>query len=321
MTYKKEIGGFFELELNKYRQYHDSAIKLNSARYCLQYLFKAKKYKKIFIPYYICDSVLHPILKEKLEYEFYNINSKFEPIFNQKIKKDECFLYANFFGINSQNVNNIVSKFKNIIIDNTQAFFEMPLNGIDTIYSPRKFFGVSDGGYLYTDKKININLEKDTSYERCNYMLKRIDLSANQSYNLFKENEQFINNHSMKKMSKITEAILSNIDYKKIKKIRNKNFIYLHQHLYKYNKLNINLKYLNGPMVYPLLIFNHELKESLINKKIYIPTYWKEVYHRVNIDSTEFKLVSNLIALPIDQRYDINDMKYILHNIKCNLDR
>ena len=29
------------------------------------------------------------------------------------------------------------------------SLFEKPLKNIDTIYSPRKFFGVSDGGYLY----------------------------------------------------------------------------------------------------------------------------------------------------------------------------
>src|SRR5471030_881414 len=116
----KEIGGFFELELNYAQKYHNDAIKLNSARYCLQYILKAKQYNKIYIPYYICDSVLQPIKKENLQYEFYSINDKFEPIFNKNINKDECFLYVNYFGINTENVKKVRVNFRNVIIDNTQ---------------------------------------------------------------------------------------------------------------------------------------------------------------------------------------------------------
>jgi len=48
MDIKKEIGGYFGLELNsEKKEYHPNALKLNSGRYCLQYIFQIKKYRKI----------------------------------------------------------------------------------------------------------------------------------------------------------------------------------------------------------------------------------------------------------------------------------
>ena len=49
---------------------------------------------------------------------------------------------------------------KNVIIDNVQAYFQRPIEGFDTLYSCRKYFGVPDGAVLYTDLEIE-PLEKD----------------------------------------------------------------------------------------------------------------------------------------------------------------
>ena len=54
----KEIGGYFELELNKNREYHKNALKLNSGRNALIFILMNLKPRKIYLPYYICDSVL-----------------------------------------------------------------------------------------------------------------------------------------------------------------------------------------------------------------------------------------------------------------------
>lgn len=320
MFMNREIGGFFQLELNKSQEYHSNAIKLNSARYCLQYILKAKKYKKIYIPYYICDSVLQPIKEESLKYEFYSINDRFEPVFSKNINEDECFLYVNYFGLNTKNVTNVKVKYRNVIVDNTQAFFEKPEAGSDTIYSARKFFGVPDGGYLYTDKFIDYSLEQDKSYDRCEHLLKRLDTSANESYELFIKNEEDLSKCGMKTMSILTNNILSSINYKKCKKERRKNFLYLHNKLEKYNELKFDINKVSVPMIYPLLIPNNTLKEKMIKNKIYIPTYWNEVLSRTNKNSFEYKMAQHLIPIPIDQRYNQNHMNLIIEfiNEHCN---
>ncbi|WP_221406816.1 hypothetical protein, partial [Elizabethkingia anophelis] len=173
------IGGYFQLELceNKPFQYSD-LILLNTARNCLEYILRAKGYKKIYIPYFTCDVLLEPINKLNIDYQFYDIDDSLEPIFDyDRVGGNEVFLATNYFGIKTKFIEDLSSKVKNLIIDNAQAFFAKPLLGIDTFYSPRKFVGVSDGGILATKKILEGSLEKDFSYERMSHLLKRIDLS------------------------------------------------------------------------------------------------------------------------------------------------
>jgi len=319
---KKEIGGYFELEHIKNKHYHDNAKRLNSARYCLQYILQEKKYKKIYIPLYICNSVLQPINTIGLNFEFYSIDKNFMPLLNKKIKEDEVMLYINYFGLKTKCVHTIKRKYKNVIIDNTQAFYSKPINNTDTIYSPRKFFGVSDGGYLYTDLSSDKKIKKDVSYKRYKYLLKRIDLGAEEGYNDFQKNEEELNDQEILEMSNLTSNILSSLDYKKIMNKRNENFKILHNKLKKMNEIEIDESLIdNGPMVYPLLLKNEVIREYLIQNKIYVATYWKDVLKRVNEDSFEYYLTNYLIPLPIDQRYDKEDMQYIAELIinKVNL--
>ncbi|WP_234119742.1 hypothetical protein [Clostridium hydrogenum] len=316
MDKNKEIGGFFELELSNNGEYHQNAIKLNNGRNCLLYILKAKNYKKVYLPYYICNSVIQILKKSNIIYEFYSINQDFKPNFNKSLQNDESLLYVNYFGINIENVKLLLNTYKNVIIDNTQAFFQRPIKNEDTFYSARKFFGVSDGGYLYTDKKLEESIDLDESYKRFQHMLKRIDNdTAKDSYSIFKENEKILGNEDIKFMSNLTKRVLASINYDNIKKIRNDNFMFLHENLCKYNEIYIKNQKLDAPMVYPFLINKNGLREFLIKKNIYIATYWKEVLNRVSRGYFEYKLVKNLIPIPIDQRYNIDDMKIIIKNI------
>ena len=63
------IGGYFELELPHGQEFHSKAIALNSGRFCFEYLLKCRKSKKVYIPYYTCDSVIEPVIKLGIDYE------------------------------------------------------------------------------------------------------------------------------------------------------------------------------------------------------------------------------------------------------------
>ena len=121
-------------------------------------------------------------------------------------------------------------------------------------------------------------------------------------------------------MSNLSKRILESIDYELVSKKRMTNFRFLENNLSKLNSLEINMENIICPMIYPLLIENgKELREQLINNNIFIAQYWPGILQNIRQDSFESKLIQNLI--PIDQRYDINDMQYILKVIKdinCN---
>ena len=83
------------------------------------------------------------------------------------------------------------------------------------------------------------------------------------------------------------------------------------------NLLNIDIVKSSdfSPMVYPLLLNKPKLREKLISEKIYIPQYWNNVLIWTSKDDLENFLTKHLIALPIDQRYRIQDLNIIIKKV------
>jgi len=307
------LGGYFGMELRKGNEYHKNAIRLNTARNALELILKNRKLKKVYIPYYTCDVILEPLHKLNLEYEFYSINKNFEPVFNyDAIKANEGFLYTNYFGLKDTFIASLTGIYKNLIIDNSQAFFALPQPGVSTYYSCRKFFGVPDGAYLYLDGVIEKGFPNDSSIERFSHLLKRIEYNAETGYEDFKANEIILQWQPIKKMSNLTKALLCNIDYNFVSQRRRQNFLTLHKSLIHLNKLKLNLDEQSVPMIYPLRLFRPNLKQHLIDKKIFVPTYWPEILKKNSDASIEYQFAKEIIHLPVDQRYDIKNMKYII---------
>lgn len=313
----KPIGGYFSLELKGGKSYHPNALALNTGRNCLELILRIRGYRKVFIPYYTCEVILEPFQKLNVEYEFYHINRLLELDEEIALKKDEALLYTNYFGL-KQNYLEYLSRLygKQLIIDNTQAFYARPILGIDTFYTCRKFFGVPDGAYIYTDAQIYFELENDISYDRMSFLLKRLDLGAEAGYPDFREQSERLVGQTIKHMSKLTEYMMKGISYQAIAKKRRENYLYLNESLASTNHLKLSFDVDTVPMVYPYLADNDALKQRLIANKVYVATYWPNVFGWCNSEDWEFKLAKNTLFLPIDQRYGNKEMKQIIDIIK-----
>ena len=312
----REIGGFFELELSDSGSiYHDNAIAVNTGRHALEYILKVNNYSKIYLPYFTCDAVLAVIIKAGVEFQFYSIGPDLQPNFQYSIlKEEEALIYTNYFGLMDKEIERVISKFPNLIIDNAQAFYYIPKLQVPTFYSPRKFFGVSDGGFLYNTKNKILNLEKDISFERINHIIGRIEYSAKDFYENYKNSENSLSDEELKEMSKLTNLILSNIDYEKVKLNRQRNFSILKNAFYSLNEIAWPELSMEVPLCYPLLVKNgFEIKKRLIQNNVYVPTYWPNVFSWSNPGSIEYNLAENLICLPVDQRYAEEEMHEIIN--------
>ncbi len=311
---KDAIGGYFQLELRQGEHYHKDAIKLNTARNCFEYVLLAKKYRKVYIPYYTCEVMLQPIVRNHIEYEFYSVDINLEPVETKQLRKDEALLYTNYYGLKQECVKRLAKIYgPQLIVDNAQAFYSQRIDGIDTIYSPRKFFGVADGGYLYTDCKLESGLKQDKSFQRMQHLLRRIEEGAEAGYKAFRASDDGLDNQTIMKMSKLTESILAGVDYEKIAQIRRENFIHLHNCLKGTNKLTISLEDDSVPMIYPYFTDDESLRQKLIDNKIFVAQYWPNVLDWCTENSIEYKLTTHIIALPIDQRYGVEDINRILN--------
>ena len=85
----REIGGYFELDSLINSPYHENLVELNTGRNSLLYLVKAKKISKIYLPYFLCNSVSDMLGKHGINFEYYYIGKDFLPIFKEKLKKVE----------------------------------------------------------------------------------------------------------------------------------------------------------------------------------------------------------------------------------------
>lgn len=307
------IGGYFSLELPLLEEYHKDALRLNTGRNCLEYILRARKYDKVYIPYYTCEVILEPFKKLNIPYEFYHIDIQLEITDRITLKENEAVLYTNYFGLKQRYVEQLAEIYgSRLIVDNTQAFYAKPQDGVDTFYTCRKFFGVADGAYLYTDKLIDDAFEQDESYDKMAHLLKRIDLSAEQGYVDFRRADDGLDNNPIRKMSRLTHRMMQSIDYEETSKKRRENFLYLHEVLGNKNNMELHLEKDVVPMVYPFLASIKGLREKLIERKVFVPRYWPNVLEWTTENDIEYRLAFQMQPLPVDQRYEEGDMKRII---------
>ena len=311
----RELGGYFELELEKRDGFiHDNGLLVNTGRNALELILRnLPSDSKVYVPKYTCDVVLEPFAKLGIPYIFYSINKSLEIESDLKLGANEYLLYTNYFGVKDSYVRELWDRYSDkVIVDNAQALYALPTKMC--FYSPRKFVGIPDGGIAYFNNQISLEgYEQDFSYDRCFHLLKRLDIDAGAGYSDFKTTATMLRNQPIKRMSRLTKALLGSIDFAKIRTIRLENFLLLHSVLKDYNKLVINdLNELSCPMVYPFMTDDVTLRQRLIDNKIFVATYWPNIYDWCDEGDVEYALCQNILPLPIDQRYNKEDINRII---------
>lgn len=147
-----------------------------------------------------------------------------------------------------------------------------------------------------------------------NFLMGRFEKSANEFYSEYVDNNKLFENEPIKYMSRMTKNILRSVNYDDIEKKRTSNFIYLHNAFAGINKLNLSIP--DGPFMYPLYIdAGRNVREKMRKRKIYIPTLWPNVLQQCGENTREYQYAEKILPLPIDQRYEKDDMKYIVDSI------
>ena len=318
----KAIGGYFELELPDRGSFlHDDGVLLNSGRNALEYVLRSlPAIKHLWIPYYTCEVVLEPVKKLDIPFSFYHINDKLEIRQPIDLGTSDYLLYTNYFGIKDSYIESLASKYGiHLIVDNAQAWFTDPIPGTSTIYSPRKFVGVPDGGVAYCPNGIDIEqFEQDYSYGRFSHLLKRIDIGPTDGYQDFRENSKSIVNQPIRRMSKLTKRLLRSIDFEQIKNRRIVNFRHLDECLREMNSFSIPpSRSFVCPMVYPFFCLDTTLRSKLIGNRVFVATYWPNVTDWTNGVGLEHELSSCLLPLPCDQRLITDDLQVLIQHL-CN---
>lgn len=271
-------------------------VELNLARNCIKYIIKAYGIKEIFIPFYTCQTVWNAISETHCKIKFYHIDKNFMPKIT--FPKDAYILYTNYFGLCYQNCKTLSLNYPNLIIDNSHAFYANHL-GIASFKSLRKFFNISNGAYLYSDKLLNEDFAQD------NYINNPVLI--HQNYNQFVKNELELNNQKqIKYLNPIIKNQIKQINYEKDKQLRLKIFKQYAKIFDEYNNIIFKPNEENIPYCYPLSLKDINFAKPIIKNHLILLHLWKPLPKEFE----EYKFLNNTIALPL------NDEKYSEEIIK-----
>lgn len=316
------IGGYFGWGFNypNGRFPHEDGVLVNSGSNAFQYILESlSPVRKVYIPYFTCDSVLVPLQRLNINFEYYHINENLEIADSSLVPGDnEYIVYTNYFGIKDAYARSLFPQYgSKLIIDNAQAFFAKPIIGCYQFYSPRKFVACPDGGIVLPSLTNDYcHLRQSSSFDKCTALLKRADGDVSGGYQDFRTISSALRQEPLQLMSELTKGILRNQDYAFIKERRKNNFNYLHSRLSQINKLSklLTLQVQESyecPLVYPFYTEDATLRQRLIEKKVFVAKYWPNVMDSINY-ALEVELANRIISLPIDQRYDEKDMFRII---------
>lgn len=312
------IGGYFEMEAfdknqESYQFHHQANFK--NGRSSLLYILKILRPSHLYVPYYTCDCLFEPIIQSGISYSFYSINEKFEINSPIELSAKEYLIYINYWGIKSDYIKRLQNEFNsNLILDNTQAFFYTD-SSIWSFNSVRKFMGLPDGSFLYGPDNVQSDSFKKNTAANTDYLNLRAEGNVSAGYKSFCESESK-HNAELELASAFTFDHLDQIDYFAIKEKRRSNFSFIAKYLDKKNKLSLDSLDEQIPFFYPYWPEIMIDKTLLWDEGIFVPNLWPDCQRTPSGFEFEKKIAKEIIPIPIDQRYDKQEMKKIISTIK-----
>ncbi len=305
-----EMGSFIELEYPSGREYYngENTVRLNSGRAAIYHAVKSYGCRTVYLPFYQCETVKNFLESKNIEIKYYRLDENLVPQLDPNTD-DSAVVIVNYFGLyGTLNKREVSRRYKNVIIDNSQAFFADPVEGCLNIYSARKFFGVPDGAYVIGtpylfDKTMYAD---DFSSDTALFLLQRIEYGCEgKAYASRTQNEARIDKADIMNMSCLTRRLLDGIDYEAVKRKRTENFKLAELMLKKYNQMELTQFYDDTcvPMVYPLMLEKENLLDYLLSHKHFQGRWWKYLLSVMPCDAIEYRLSKYMIPITIDQRY------------------
>ena len=318
MNAKREIGGYLELERFSGEPYHADAIALNCGRACLEYLIELRAINAIGLPDWMCSTVYETCTRCDTKVLSYRIGADMRPVYDFEIGDGEWLYLMDYYGqLTAEDIDDALTRTNRLIVDEAQGFFRRPWRDADTLYTCRKFFGVADGGYLYTSDGMRLErrLEADESHDHMGYLLGRFERPASEYFADSKKNNARFANAPAHAMSPITENLMRAVDYENAKARREENYAFVRDELRDFNHLQLELP--EGPFMYPLLIDDADgIRSKLADEGIFIPVLWPNVLDEQPEASVAYRYTKDLLPLPVDQRYGAEDMLFMVEKLR-----
>ena len=310
---RQAIGGYLELELGSHgRELHPDALHFQSARAAFLALMLAARPRKIWLPWYICQTMADQAVQAGVELARYGIDEQFLPGADVDPAPGDWLLYVNYFGLCDPQIDRVLARFgaDRVVIDNSHALYSPPRDCVGNLYSPRKFVGLPDGGSLVTTLAVPVpEAEDQVSVGRCVPLLVRAADCAENGYAEYLKSQETLASQMPLRMSRLTRGFLRAIDYDAVAERRIANFAALDRRLGLANQCGLRLRAGAVPLSYPFIGADAGVRSTLLAHRVYASRFWPDLTaDRAEVPEFERFLAANCVPLPCDQRYGASEM-------------
>ena len=297
----------------------------------------------IYMPALCCPSMVDPFIHSGFKINYYAIGDGFQgSLKNDSIKKEACILVNSYFGKMSLAFHEVESlKLKNphckFLLDFTHSFLKYykEINTLQIfdycIASIRKWLYLPSGGGLFTENPIKVlnsknynfaNLRKQALQSKDEY-LQNLDGKLKDEYRrLLSQAEmelQAIDSPTaISLIDPASSEILERINIDLVANVRMENAVELYDSL---STIQNHIKMIltkdelcsNPPLYFPVISeYRDDLQKILAEEySIYCPVIWPIPEKAYGISKRADMISKSMLGIPCDQRYSIQDMRFI----------
>ncbi len=314
------------------------AILLRSGRDALKTIAREYKNATVFLSALSCESMAEPFLLYGHRIIYYKILSDYSVDYEDLIAKINktnetiLFVYMNYFGklaITDEQLVFIKEKYCNVIFieDNTHDLIYPKQNMFLSDYSVaslRKWVNVADGGLLWARKSLkNTEFSSNTAFSeerrKAQHMRAEYFKTGNESFKteyrkIFSTVTKQIDKELLPgRMTEYSYHIALAQDWSRIREVRERNAIELMEILKNCKNITFIQKNTNKSNLYvPILIEKRDLiQKELAEKRIFTTLIWPLNCEQKKLCKIADYTEKYMLGIPCDQRYTVNDMRFI----------
>lgn len=305
---KKAIGGYFALERGSGTglAWINDATGYRSARSAVAAALTALQPTTVWVPNFVCGAINDTLRSISANVRRYTLTKSFDIPELVNPASTDLLICIDYFGINGAAVDRSINRFgvKNVLVDASQSLFFRHWPGCTTVYSPRKFLGIPDGGLIRTSLPLAsryASVEAD-SIARSQHLLYRLADLTDAGYTKFQEAEASLSGCEPEALSQLTATLLRSVDVEEIAALRIRNYQLLAT-LLRPAGFDIPCLPLDAvPLCCPVRCDEAtHVRKELAERRIFTPTYWLDAAIPDN-DHVALTMRDRTVYLPCDQR-------------------
>lgn len=349
-------GNFCEELLISNQKLQDSKriLCLDSGRSAIRYLLDVleDKIERVMLPQYVCESVLIPFIEKGYQITYYPVDRRLQLLredFEQLLETEspQLVLVQSYFGFDTlckdraflkelsrQGIIIVEDITHSLLSDCWQSCADYMVGSL------RKWCAIPDGGILIktTDKEDGFKLlQQEENIEFLSLRLAAQEekrkflgsteeglLNKNAFISLFDKSENILNTQNRYyTMSKYTRERIISVDWKQIACKRKKNYCVLRDTLKSISGIEILFPHISDntvPLYFPVFVDGSKrdsVRYFMRKNNVLLPVIWPVPSFLTNDLIVEVKRIyGEILAIPCDQRYTEQDMRFIADKIK-----